>query len=263
MGRSFLFISGKGGVGKSTLSSAIAVAAAEQGRRVALIDGDIGLRSLDMMLGLQDKVLFDLSDVVARRCSLDKAMVWHPSHPTLRLLVGGQSAKPKDFKRQDLSRILTTLKKRFDLVLIDGPAGLGRGVRNFVGITDEVVIVSTPDPVSQRSAEKLASLLFPSGIRPGLLLNRINRDLVISGDLPQPGAQALSLDLPLLGAVEEGSTVYSAMLEGKTAAETDEPMLRSAIEDVLQRMQGMEKPVSDYVPPRLNLFRRLWKWLED
>jgi len=263
MGKSFLFISGKGGVGKSTLSSAIAVAAAEQGRRVALIDGDLGLRSLDMMLGLQDKVLYDLSDVVAHTCPLDKAMVWHPSHPTLRLLVGGQGAKPKDFRKQDLLKILTTLKKRFDLVLVDGPAGLGRGVRNFTGITDEVVIISTPDPVAQRAAEKLASLLFQSGIRPFLLLNRINRDLVISGGLPQPGAQALSLDLPLLGAVEEGNTVYSAMLEGKTAYESDDAMIRNAVEDVLKRMQGMNTPVEDILPPRLNLFQRIWKWLED
>ncbi len=263
MGASFLFISGKGGVGKSTLSSSIAVAAAGQGRRVALIDGDIGLRSLDMMLGLQDKVLFDLSDVVARRCSLDNAMVWHPAHPTLRLLVGGQAAKPKDFKQQDLRKILQTLKKRFDLVLVDGPAGLGRGVRNFTGITDEVVIVSTPDPVSQRSAEKLASQLYPMGIRPSLLLNRIDRGLVISGELPQPKLQALSLDLPLLGAVEECPAVYNAMLEGRTAAETDQPMLKNALEEIIQRMQGMERPIQDYEAPYLNLFQRIWKWLED
>jgi len=148
-------------------------------------------------------------------------------------------------------------------VLVDGPAGLGRGVRNFTGITDEVVIVSTPDPVSQRSAEKLASQLYPMGIRPSLLLNRIDRGLVISGELPQPKLQALSLDLPLLGAVEECPAVYNAMLEGRTAAETDQPMLKNALEEIIQRMQGMERPIQDYEAPYLNLFQRIWKWLED
>lgn len=263
MGKSFLFMSGKGGVGKSTLAAAIAVTAAEQGRRVALIDGDIGLRSLDMMLGLQDKVLFDLSDVTSRRCPLDSALVWHPQFPTLRLLVGGQEAKPKDFKQGDLVKIISTLKKRFDWVLVDGPAGLGRGVRNFSGIVDEVVIVATADPVSQRSAEKTASLLYPQGIRPSLLLNRVDKAQVLDGVIPQPKSLSQALELSLLGVVEESPLVYRYMLQGKTAAETEDPALKEAFRDIIQRMDGIQKPLPEYVPERLGLFRRIWKWLED
>lgn len=263
MGKAYLFISGKGGVGKSTLAAALAVTAADRGRRVALVDGDIGLRSLDMMLGLQDRVLFDLSDLVGRRCTLDNALVWHPLYPALRLLVGGQSARPGDFKQHDLRKILSTLKKRFDLVLIDGPAGLGRGVRNFTQLADEVVIVTTSDPIALRGAEKAASQLYPAGIRPSLIINRVNREAVINGVLPQPGTLSGTLDLPLLGAVEESAGLFTAALEGKTAAQTDEPDIRKALEDILARMSGEDRPLPEFAPARLNLLQRLWKWLED
>ena len=106
------------------------------------------------------------------------------------LLVGGQHARPKDFKRADLQKILGTLQRRYDLVLVDGPAGLGRGMRNFVGLADEVLLVATPDPVSLRGVEKLAADLYAQGIRPGLLLNRYAPERVLAGQLDQPAQLA-------------------------------------------------------------------------
>lgn len=262
MGKTVLFVSGKGGVGKSTLSSALAMAAADAGKRVALLDGDIGLRSLDMMLGLQDKVLFDLADVIDGRSSLENALVWHPVTPSLRLLVLGQQSKPKDFNRKDLRKILATLARRYDLVFVDGPAGLGRGVRNFAGLTDEVVIVSTPDPVSIRSAEKTASQLYPQGIRPWLLLNRYQPEKALEGAVDQPSALSLALDLPLLGVLEETSQVNEGLLTGKTAYQTGGAPVKEALAGMLKRLEGASLPVDDYQPIRLNLFQRIWKWLE-
>ncbi len=262
MGKSFLFISGKGGVGKSTLAAGLAVAAARKGKRVALIDGDIGLRSLDLFLGLQNKVLYDLADLVARRCTLDQTMIWHDSYASLCLIVGGQQAKPKDFRRQDLNKILRTLKKSFDMVFVDGPAGLGRGIRNFVGLTDEVLILATPDPVSLRSAEKLASQLYAEEIRPFLLLNRVSPDLVLSGKIQQPRMLSMNLDLPLIGVVEECPSIYEALLSGKTAAQTQETALNSAIENILARLEGEEKEIHDYLPVERTWFERFVEWLE-
>lgn len=261
MGKSYLFISGKGGVGKSTLAAALAVAATQKGKRVALVDGDIGLRSLDLQLGMQDRVLYDMADLVARRCSLDQALIWHQDYPGLCLMVGGQQAKPKDFNRQDLKKILNTLKKRFDLVLIDGPAGLGRGVKNFTGLADEVVVVATPDAVSIRGAEKLVSQMYPEGIRPSLLLNRMNSQRVLAGELEQANALALALDVPLLGALEENPFIYTALLNGKTAAQTGDEGLDQALADILRRMDGVSLPVEDYKAKPVSAFARLMKKL--
>lgn len=263
MAKSFLFLSGKGGVGKSTLSAALAVTAAQNGRRVALLDGDIGLRSLDMMLGLQNQVLFDLSDCVQRRCSLEKALIWHPTYPALRLMVSGQSAKPKDFKPQDLRKIMKTLSKRFDLIFIDGPAGLGRGSKTFADLVDEIVLVATPDPVSMRSVERMASLLVEKGKRPSLVINRVDEDKVFSGFYEQPVDLAQGLDLPLMGLLPDDPGIYEAMLLGKTAAEMNRDEFSVPLQEMLERLEGSLIPIERLEEKKKTIWQRLLAWLED
>lgn len=242
MGKVILIVSGKGGVGKSTLAAALAVTAAKQNRRTALLDADIGLRSLDIMLGLQDRVLFDLADCVNHRCSLEKAMVPHPNYPNLKLIVGGQMARPKDFAPKDLKKLVHTLSLSHDTVIIDGPAGLGRGVKNFAGLADEYVVVTTPDAVSLRSAERAAQLLIFARCRPWLLINRVQRHLLPKGEIPEPETLAQGLDLPLLGVIPEEPEIYTGMLNGSTAAEGDGSLPR-IFEDILWRLEGVDLPV--------------------
>lgn len=263
MAKTFLFLSGKGGVGKSTLSAALAVTAAEKGRRVALLDGDIGLRSLDMMLGLQNQVLFDLSDCVKRRCSLDKAMIWHPDFPTLRLMVSGQSAKPKDFKAQDLKKIINTLSKRFDLIFIDGPAGLGKGSRTFLDLADEIILVATPDPVAMRSVERMASMLIEKGKRPCLVINRVDENKVFDGSYDQPLDLAQGLDLPLMGMLQDDTAIYEHLLQGKTAAEMKKETITQSLQEMLERLEGANIPLKRLEETKKTVWQRLIAWLED
>ena len=244
MGKVILIVSGKGGVGKSTLAAALAVTAAKKNRRTVLLDADIGLRSLDLILGLQNQVLFALADCVNHRCSLEKAMGPHPEYPHLKLIVGGQMARPKDFQPRDLKKLVRTLSLGQDTVLIDAAAGLGRGVKSFAGLADEYVVVSTPDAVSLRSAERAAQLLMEARCNPWILINRVRRHLLPSGEIADPQTLALGLVLPLLGGIPEEAGIYTGMLKGTTAAEI-EGGLPHAFEDILWRLEGVDLPVKE------------------
>lgn len=240
MGKVIMVASGKGGVGKSSLAAALAVMLARQGQQVLLLDADLGLRSLDLMLGLQDKVLFELSDCAQRRCALDEALVSHPDYAGLKLMVGGQDARPKDFTHKDLARMLRTLKDRFDWLLIDCPAGIGRGIRNFIGLADEYLLVATPDAVCLRDSEKMARIIMEeTGSHPWLLLNRYEWRLRHRGLIDDPGQIALAMDLPLLGVLRQSTAAYGGQLQGKTLAEIDDPRLQEALERALRRLQGL------------------------
>ncbi len=241
MGQVIMIASGKGGVGKSSLAAALSVSLATRGHRVLLIDADLGLRNLDLMLSLQDKVLFELSDCLQRRCSLDEALVSHPRLATLSLIVGGQDAKPKDFSGKDLSRIMRTLKDRFDYLLIDCPAGIGRGIRNFIGLADKYLLVATPDEVCLRDTEKLGRIILDeTGEHPWLLLNRYDWRLMRRGLISKPDDIALALDMPLLGVIGHSGRIYAAQLQGLTLAELEEPVTVDALDRAALRLLGLQ-----------------------
>ena len=240
MGRMIMVASGKGGVGKSTLASSMAVCLARRGLRCLLLDADVGLRNLDLMMGIQDRVLYELSDCVSRRCSLDEAAIPHEKFPLLHLMMAGQDAKPKDFVKKDLSRIVKTLKKRYDIIMVDAPAGIGRGVRNFFDYCDQFVLISTPDDVSLRDVEKTARVIFEeTGDHPYLVINRFDRQLARRKIISDPADSALSLDMPLLGVIPDSESVYRSMLEGKTIPEGADGTVRRALDRICDRVLGV------------------------
>ncbi len=257
MGKVFLFASGKGGVGKSSAAASLGVEFARSHLRTALIDGDIGLRSLDLMLGMQDRVVFELTDCGRHLCSLDEALTPHPRFPLLHLLVGGQAARPKDIDIRDIGRIMGTLKNRYDMLLVDCPAGLGRGLNNFVGAADELILVATPDDVCLRDTEKTGRILFEkTSKRPHLLINRYDRRLLRRGSVKPPEAISAALDLPLMGVFEDDSAVYRAMLSGRTMAECGSGGTQNAVRRVAGRMLGAQIPFPRYKTGALPLLRR-------
>ncbi|NLC33353.1 MAG: septum site-determining protein MinD [Clostridiales bacterium] len=247
MGQIIMLASGKGGVGKSTLSAALGVSLARRGLRCMLLDADVGLRNLDLMLGMQDQVLHELSDCIKRRCSLDDAIVAHKYYPSLHLMVVGQNVRPKDFDKKDLGRILKTLRSRYDMIIIDAPAGIGRGIRNFLGIVDRFVLVATADEVCLRDTEKTAGILMEQGgDHPFLVLNRYSKKLERRGILSKPENISLTLDLVLLGTVPESKLVYPALLVGKTMAETRDRSVAASIEKLSDRILGIHSSNNSY-----------------
>lgn len=256
MGKIWLFASGKGGVGKSTVAASLAVEFARRGLRCALVDGDVGLRSLDLMLGMQDRILFELSDCAQRLCSLDMALTPHPDYPLLHLFVGGQAARPKDFAAKDVAKMMSTLKNRYEVLLIDGPAGLGRGLKIFAGAADELILVATPDEVCLRDSEKTGMVLWErTQKRPQLLLNRYDTGLFRRSLIKAPAVISAALDLPLAGVFEEDERVHRAMLQGRTMAECGSRRTEAAVRRIAGRLLGDPTPAPKY---KRGLFHLSW-----
>ena len=247
MGKIFAIMSGKGGVGKSTISAALAEIYARQGRRVTLVDGDIGLRCADLMLNLQNQVIYDLGDLVEKDCPLESALV-HPVHlPNLSLLAAPQMMRPSDMKGKELGKIIARLADRQDIVILDAPAGIGRGLKNLLGAKGEPVIVATPDDVSIRDAERLAMLLSEKGeMHPGLILNRVRKKLVKTGEMTVPSTLAESLDMPLKGIIPESEKIYRALLHHQSALQSGDKQVIRAMEHLAARLLGSDTPLPDY-----------------
>jgi len=241
MGRIIAVMSGKGGVGKSTLSAALAVYLAERKQRVTLLDGDIGLRCADLMLNMQDQVVYDLGDLAENTCTLDQALLPHPKHASLFLLAAPQLLKPSDVKAKKMAQIIEGLGERMDFVILDAPAGIGRGVKNLLGAQAEIIIVATPDDVSIRDAERLGGLLFQRGeSSPGLVINRINRKLIRKGEMLAPDRIAQLLDMGLLGAIPDSGEVYRALLRHDTAFSCRDQQVVEAIRAIGCKLLGEE-----------------------
>ncbi len=247
MGKAFMIASGKGGVGKSTLAAALAVTFARQDVSCILIDADAGLRCADLLLDLQDHVVFDLQDLASGECTADQALVQHPLYPSLWLLAAPQLVKASDMRAKEIRRAVELLKQQADVVLLDCPAGLGRNLKNVLGSADQTLLVATPDDVSVRDIQRMDYLLGERGeARPGLILNRVSKKLIHLSEMQPPHIIAESLDLPLLGVLPESQAIYRALLQRKTAADCADAAVRNALQNIAMRMLGAQIPLPHY-----------------
>lgn len=256
MGRIFAIMSGKGGVGKSTLAVALAECYAKRDMRTILLDGDIGLRCADLMLGMQDRVIYDLGDLAEKNCPLEQVLVRHPTLPSLSLVAAPQMISASDVKRKEMGWIITQLSDSADVLILDAPAGVGRGLKNLLGAAAEPVIVATPDDVCLRDAEKLSMLLSQrEEPRPVVVFNRISRLLVMMGEMRTPAEMAASLDMPLMGAIPDSSEVYYALLHHRGALHCGDRRVVKAIERIAARLMGEDVPQERY---KSNFFMRFF-----
>lgn len=257
MSQTWMIISGKGGVGKSMITSAVSIALARREMSCCCVDMDIGLRNLDMLLGMQNKVVYDVLDVAHKECKLKYALIGHPLHPQLSLLPAAQLGDVADMNAGDMERIVKKLKKRVGYVLLDAPAGLGRGIDNLLPSVDHTILVVTPDDVSIRDAERVITRLEEAGkSRPMLIVNRVIPEMVADGEMYSPQTVAATLDVPLLGFVPEDRAVLAAINRHESFMEQNCPA-REAVERITLRFLGEYVAMPSFETKKRGLFG--WK----
>ena len=214
MSHCYAVASGKGGVGKSTVTANLAAALAQAGNRVVIVDADIGLRSQDALLGMENRIVYDLIDLANGDCSADQAVLESEAISSLYLLPAAQFARAKNLDPKKLTKIISTLRSAYDYVFIDCPAGIERGLRNVLNAgVDEVLLVVTPDDISVRSAERAVQVMEAKKLsRPCLIVNRLDADLIRSREMMSARTVAEVMDLSLLGEIPEDTVVSRAML---------------------------------------------------
>lgn len=259
MGKAWMIASGKGGVGKSTITAALGTAIARQGLKACVVDADTGLRDQDLILGLENRVVYDLMDVCAKRCGLDQALIAHAAEPGLYLLPAAQFARARDVEAKAFRRVIRQLKARFDHVLIDCPAGIERGLRGVLRAeAEESILVCTPDDVCIRDVERTGALLEKKQVpRPRLIVNRLDPALIAAGEMYAAQTVAQTLELPLLGEVPEDPVIYRALLRRLPLMNCDCEGCR-ALERIARRMTGSDVPLPAYGEGRRGLWKRLF-----
>ena len=219
MGRCIVVTSGKGGVGKSTITATLGMAMAEAGAKVALVDADVGLNNLDLVLGLEGEVTYDVADVEKGRCRLTEALVTHPFRENLSLLSSRALVSGKITER-GFAAVIAALRRGFDYILIDCPAGIDEGFHRAVSAADEALVVTTPIPASVRDADKVSDLLAGYRLRRvEVIVNRIRGDLVMKGEALGVSDVRNVLRLPVVGSVPEDDEVLLSQTVGRIANE--------------------------------------------
>ncbi len=257
-GRAIVVTSGKGGVGKTTATANIGLGLASREQKVVMIDGDIGLRNLDLILGVENRVVYNLVDVVSGRCQPRQALVKDKRIPTLFLIPASQIDQ-KDAVNTDQMRDLSAqLKEEFDFVLIDCPAGIEQGFRNAVAAADEAIVVTTPDVSPVRDADRVIGLLQGSLGDPQLIINRMSMDMVKRGDMLDQQDVLDILAVRLLGIVPEDEAVLIAGNKGTPVVLNGGSPSGDAYGRIARRILGEDVPI-----PELNghggFVRRLGK----
>lgn len=235
--------SGKGGVGKTTATANIGVALAELGQKVVCIDSDIGLRNLDVVLGLENRIVYDLVDVVEGRARLRQAMIKDKRLPELYLIPAAQTRDKTAVSPNDMVRLCDELRPEMDWVLIDSPAGIERGFRNAIAATDTALIITNPEVSAVRDADRIIGLLEAEEKGPGMLIiNRIKPDLVERGDMLDTADVLEVLAIQLLGLIPEDETVLIATNRGHPAALDPKSKAGQAFRNIAKRLMGEEVP---------------------
>jgi septum site-determining protein MinD len=251
--------SGKGGVGKTTAVANIAVALAAEGAKVVCLDGDIGLRNLDVVMGLENRIVYDLVDVIEGRCKLRQAMIRDKHFPELHLIPAAQTRDKNAVSPSDMVRVCKELRPNHDFVLIDSPAGIERGFRNAIAPADRVIVVTNPEVSAVRDADRVIGILEAEEKgKPALIINRLNPGLVKQHDMLSAEDVIDLLGITLIGVVPEDETVIVSSNRGTPVAQDPRSRAGQAFRNIAKRILGQDVPFLD-VDKQAGIWDRLQK----
>lgn len=241
-GRVIVITSGKGGVGKTTTSANIGTALAKAGQKVVLIDTDIGLRNLDLLLGLENRIVYTIVDVVEERCKLKQALVKDKKNPNLCLLAAAQTRDKSALNQDQLKSICEELKEEHDFILVDCPAGIEQGFQNAVAGATEAIVVTTPEMSAVRDADRIIGLLEAKEEIESykLLLNRVRPNLIQTNDMMSVEDVVDILSCSLIGIIPEDTGVITSTNKGEPIVNDDKSLAGQAYQNVARRIMGEE-----------------------
>lgn len=261
MGEAIVVTSGKGGVGKTTTSANLGTALAIQGKKVCLVDTDIGLRNLDVIMGLENRIIYDLVDVIEGSCKLKQALIKYKDVEELYLLPAAQTKDKNAVQPDQVAKIIQELKQDFDYIIIDCPAGIEQGFKNAVTGADQAIVVTTPEKSAVRDADRIIGLLEAEKIQnPKLIINRIRPKMVKSGEMLDVDEIVNILAIDLIGIVPDDEHVIKGANEGVPTVMNPNNKASMAYRNISRRILGDSIPLMrlDEEGGVLTKFKRLF-----
>ena len=244
MGEVIVITSGKGGVGKTTSSANLGSGLALLGMRVAMIDADIGLRNLDVVMGLENRIVYDLIDVVEGRCRLKQALIKDKRFSNLYLLPAAQTKDKNAVTPEQMVDLCDKLREETDYIIIDCPAGIEQGFKNAIAAADRAVVVTTPEVSAVRDADRIIGLLEAAEIgKLQLVLNRIRPDMVKRGEMMTLDDVSEILAIPILGVIPDDESIVVSTNKGEPAVWDNNSRAGAAYRNISKRIIGQEVPL--------------------
>jgi len=246
MSEVIVITSGKGGVGKTTTSANLGTGLAILGKRVAMIDADIGLRNLDVVMGLENRIVYDLVDVVDGNCRIKQALIKDKRYENLYLLPAAQTKDKNAVSPEQMQKLCQSLKEEFEYIIIDCPAGIEQGFKNAIAGADKAIVVTTPEVSSVRDADRIIGLLEANDLNnPVLILNRIRIDMVKRGDMMAMEDVTEILAINILGVVPDDESVVISSNKGEPAVIDHNSKAGQAYRNISKRILGENVPLME------------------